>query len=383
MVRLCLPVAEWPAPDRRAWEAAHRRGGLLDDDGLGVDWAPATSSIIAGGYGRFLSFLTETGGLDPSQSPETRITRPLVEAYVMHLRERNHSSTVAARVLQLVQASRIMAPGTDWRWLRRIRSRLRRMSTPARDDRARLVPAATVTELHSDLAQRADEVEHLSECKRALLVRDALMLAMLNVCPMRAKTMAAMAIGTSLHRRGNEWWVAFASADMKNRRPFEAPLPGLTALIDSYVERYRPDLVARSTPPVAGNALWISVSGKPMSAKQIGQLVSRRTERELGRALNPHLFRKIVPTELAVNDPEHVGVAQPLLGHADYRTTERAYNLGCAIDAARRVHGVVRAVRATGAAPRQSGRREGRSGASTRPPGSPRLGTRNVSFKKG
>jgi integrase len=34
MPRLCLPVSEWPASDRKAWEAAHQHGGLLDDDGL-------------------------------------------------------------------------------------------------------------------------------------------------------------------------------------------------------------------------------------------------------------------------------------------------------------------------------------------------------------
>src|SRR5439155_2796741 len=99
---------------------------------------------------------------------------------------------------------------------------------------------------------------------------------------------------------------------------FESPLPGLTALIDSYLERYRPVLVARSTPTVAANAVWINVTGKRLSPKQIGQIISRRTERELGHDLNPHLFRKIMPTELAIHDPEHVGIAQPLLGHADY-----------------------------------------------------------------
>jgi hypothetical protein len=100
-IRRCLPVVEWPDSDRAAWDAAHCRGGLLDEDGLAADWASATSSIIAGGYGRFLSFLAAIGELDPSASPAERITRPRIEAYVAHLRERNHSSTVAARILQL------------------------------------------------------------------------------------------------------------------------------------------------------------------------------------------------------------------------------------------------------------------------------------------
>jgi integrase len=159
--------------------------------------------------------------------------------------------------------------------------------------------------------------------------------------------MAAMAIGTTLQKRGGEWWVVFASAEMKNRRPYEAPLPGLTPWIDRYLDHYHPYLAARSGHSISANALWLSDTGKPLSPKQVGQLVSRRTKRELGPDLSPRLFRKVVPTELSIHDPEHVGVAQPLLGHADYRTTERAYNLGRAIDAARRHHAVVRAIRAT------------------------------------
>jgi hypothetical protein len=132
---------------------------LLEDDGLAANWAAATSSIIARGYGRYLSFLSEIGDLDPSETPATRVTRPRVEAYVAHLRQRNHSSTVAARALQLTEAMRVMVPDADCRWLRRVRSRLQRVSTPARDDRARLVPAATVFDLHHDLVRRAEDGE--------------------------------------------------------------------------------------------------------------------------------------------------------------------------------------------------------------------------------
>jgi integrase/recombinase XerD len=259
-----------------------------------------------------------------------------------------------------------------------------RPETPFRTANAgrpgRLVPAATITKLHSDLERLAEKGEHLSDWKRAVLFRDALILAVLSVTPNRARTVAAMAIGTTLQRRGNERWVAFGPLDMKNKRPFAAPLPGLAPMIERYIEHYRPFLVARSIPRPAGDALWISSNGRPLSSMIIGLLVRRRTEREFGRGrhLNPHLFRKIVPTELAINDPEHVGVAQPLLGHTNHRMTERAYNLGRAIDAARRHQDVIRAIRAadTGA-----GRRAGRSEASTRQRGRPRLGTRNNSKK--
>jgi integrase/recombinase XerD len=379
--RVCLPVSDWPLTDREAWNAAHRRGGLLEDDGLAANWAPATSSIIAEGYGRFLYFLIETEDYDPSETPAMRITRLRVENYVAHLRERNHSSTVAARALQLTEAMRIMVPDTDWRWLRRVRSRLQRMSTPARDDRARLVPAATVFDFHQDLIRRAEKGEGLSDLTRALMFRDGVLLGVFSVSGIRRKNMASIAIGSSLQRRGGEWWLIFRADEMKNKRPYEAPLPSLTGILDRYIQHYRPILAARAVPTVAGNALWLTASGRPTSGYQIGQLVSRRTKRDLGCDLCPLLLRKLIPTELAINDPEHVGVAQPLLGHADYRMTERAYNLGRAIDAARRHHDVLSAIRATGATAPPSGRRAGDSEASTTQKGRPRLTARTASKK--
>jgi len=48
---------------------------------------------------------------------------------------------------------------------------------------------------------------------------------------------------------------------MKNKRAYETPLPGLTETLDRYIERYRPILVARATPPVATDALWLTAGG--------------------------------------------------------------------------------------------------------------------------
>jgi integrase/recombinase XerD len=376
--RICLPVSDWPLAEREAWDVAHRRGGLLDDDGLAANWRPASSLMTARGYGRFLSFLIVIGDLDPSEIPATRITRPRVENYVAHLRQLNHSSTVAMLATQLAEAARVMAPSVDWRWLRRIQSRLQRMSTPAHDYRSRLVPAAAVFDLHRDLVRRAEEGKGLSDLKRALMFRDGALLAVFCVSGIRAKNMASIAIGGSLQRRGNEWWLVFRADEMKSKRPHETPLPGLTGLLDQYIEHYRPILIARATPPVAANALWLSARGKRASPCQIWSFVSRRTKRELGRALSPLLLRKLPATELAINDPEHVGVAQPILGHTNYSMTQRAYNLGRAIDAARRHHDVLRAIRATAATARRIGQRARLSEASTKQGGRPEPSTPNA-----
>jgi integrase len=342
----CLPVTSRPAADQAAWAAAHRRGGLLDDDGLAAQWAAATSSIIARGYGRFLSFLVEVGGLAPEDPPAMRVTAARVEAYIAQLRGYNHSSTVAARVAELARAVGVMASTTDWAWLRRIARRLRRSATPARDDRARLVPARTLFDLATSLMQRAETTATVPAWRRALLFRDGLMLAMLCAWAPRARNIAATMIGTNLQQRADVFWAVFGSHETKNGRPIEVPLPPeYTTWVKRYLDHYRPILVSRSPISLGGKAFWISHCGLPLTVKEVGQRVGAVTKRELGKALNPHLFRKIGSTELAIRDPAHVGLAQPLLGHADYRTTAKAYNLGRAIDAARRVHEMIEGIR--------------------------------------
>src|SRR3954463_535398 len=73
--------------------------------------------------------------------------------------------------------------------------------------------------------------------------------------------------------------------------------------------------------------LWISSRGKPLSGQTINLRIRRATERCLGSPLWPHLFRDCLATHVAITDPEHVGIATPLLGHRSSRTTERTYNL--------------------------------------------------------
>lgn len=50
--------------------------------------------------------------------------------------------------------------------------------------------------------------------------------------------------------------------------------------------------------------------------------------------MSMHMFREAAPTTLAIKAPEHVRIGATINNHADFRTTERAYNLANAMDAA-------------------------------------------------
>jgi hypothetical protein len=86
-------------------------------------------------------------------------------------------------------------------------------------------------------------------------------------------------------------------------------------------------------------------SGRALAPKGVGLILSSVTKRELSRNINPHLFRKIAQTDLAIHDPAHVGIGQHVLDHASYRMGQEAYNLARSLDAARRYQDVVRSIR--------------------------------------
>ena len=69
--------------------------------------------------------------------------------------------------------------------------------------------------------------------------------------------------------------------------------------------------------------------------------IRQRTHEGLGKDVNPHLFRDAAATTLAIEDPLHVRLATPLLGHRHPGTTERHYQQAQALEAHREFVGVV------------------------------------------
>ena len=83
------------------------------------------------------------------------------------------------------------------------------------------------------------------------------------------------------------------------------------------------------------NVLWVSFDGSSTAEIAIHDRIREHTGKSLGQAINPHLFRDAATTTLAIADPEHVGVAAPLLGHRTFMTTEKYYQQATAMAAHR------------------------------------------------
>ena len=169
----------------------------------------------------------------------------------------------------------------------------------------------------------------------AIRYRDGLMIAMLAYIPLRHKNLAAIAIGHSLVREGDNWFVIVAPEDSKTATPIEFQVPeALVPHLATYLDRVRPRLLRRR----ALDALWISAKGGALSYSAVGPVLTRHTIKRLGLRIPPHDARDAAATTWAIAAPDQIGVARDLLAHADLRTTTRHYNRARGIEASR-AHG--------------------------------------------
>jgi integrase len=86
--------------------------------------------------------------------------------------------------------------------------------------------------------------------ERALCYRDGLIIALLALRPLRIGNFAGLRLGHHLQRRSQEWWIALAGDETKNRMPTEQPLPAvITPWLETYLAEHYMTLLRRGPPP--------------------------------------------------------------------------------------------------------------------------------------
>ena len=337
--RRSMPIEEWPAEDRAAWEAAFRPGDPFEPGGLAAHWRPRTRALVAQSYGHWLTFLEHQGRLDENQSPAERTTAEAIAAYLQILEPRCRSATVVIRIDGLVEALRVMAPHADITWLRQGLARLKQRTGDRKPKIDRLRPSADLYRLGLKLMVEADEDQARTPIRSATRYRDGLMIALLAARPLRASTFAALELGRHVVMRGECYWLDVPGEMTKTASPMEMPVPiELTPYLVRYVGDHRLALLG-------GNSvaqLWITKLGNPLRAHAVRTRICKWTKQAFGTAITPHLFRDCAATSLAVEDPVHVRLAAPLLGHRTLATTERHYNQASALEAHRHYHAHIR-----------------------------------------
>ncbi len=348
--RRCLRVADWPEQDRVAWEAAMMPGDIIDGTvGAGFHWRGETREKYRKGYGRWLTFLTRSGRLAPEQRPAERVTVENVKDYIAELQRQDLGDwTLWGRLAELLASIRVMAPDVDLLWLRKVVRAYERTAEDRRNKLQRLQPSHEIL----DWALRRLPAILSDHSKRdwAGNYRDTLVVALLACCPIRLGNLTAIEIDGHLKRSAAGYMLRFAGPETKTGRPLAVPVPDLlTSPIDTYLAQVRPELLT-------GNVsvrLWITRDGRAMTPSSMHLAITRTTERAFGRSINPHLFRDCAATFVALEDPKHIGIVSPLLGHVDPRTAETHYIQANQIVAGRRIRASVAKLRKTLTAPKR------------------------------
>lgn len=326
-----MPIDEWPAKHRSAWDAALKSGcDLLDDCGLVAHWRTATRRKVASSYGRLLTFVTIHSHLDPSGGPAELLTPEILRAFIAELERQVSPVTLGQRLTDLYEAFRVMAPETDFEYLRKAARRKAALARPSRNKATKVVHPRLLLELGIRLMEEAECFEG-SVVKRACHYRNELMLTVLAVRPIRLSNLASIRIGFQLVHDGHGYDLRFDGEETKNHRPLERTLPSqLNPYIEKYLSVHRRVLLNGGE----SDALWISYLGQPLYQRSIYEAVCDMTEAEFGVRINPHLVRDCHATAIALCDPTHVRAAPAVLAHCDPATDERFYNQADMVSAA-------------------------------------------------
>ena len=193
-----LPVEEWPEADREAFRAAYEPGDLFDETGgPGAHLAEGTRRMIRTAYRRWLGFLKANHPDDLSMPPADRITPERVRAFIDHLSTETRASSVAIAADNLYYAARLIAPTTDWAWLRSLKSRLA-VPCPARGSLRSPGPPWRTLDFGIELMDEALKLPITGHKQREIQYRDGLLLALLSLWPIRRRSIAALTVSRHL-----------------------------------------------------------------------------------------------------------------------------------------------------------------------------------------
>jgi integrase len=318
-----LPIGEWPASDRLRWAEACWPAQRLKRGGAASNLATVSQDDIANRYGLYLNYLNRNGRFDPAQNAMALVTPDDVNGFVAELQARVRSVTVWNSVYKLRRAAQLIAPDADFGWLTEIEKDVALVMIP-RSKIDRLVLTERLVEAGLILIREA-EMFGKTALARAVGVRNGLIVALLALHPIRIKNFAALTIADTFINVDGRWWLHIPSEDTKSHRVDERQVPEfITDAVNSYVKTYRAVLCRGDA---ENRALWLSsTTGRQLTTKNLGTLISKLTRETIGIDVSPHLFRTAGASTAAVYGGNHPNLASAVLNHRDTHVTEDHYN---------------------------------------------------------
>jgi len=370
-----LPLAAWPEADRAAFPAAftpngspfarkrrHRQGRRP-----AAAWSADYRANVMKAYGKWLAFLRHDVPEALCEPPAARAREGRVARYLDALILSGVAgSSQAAYITDLLGALRVLAPATDWSWLREVSGALRAAAEPVRDKRGRIVPVRELYALGIHLMDAAVQAPCSTASGRDC--RDGLVLALWAARPWRLKNFAAIDIDRHLSISESAVWITFDAEEMKARTQRGWPLPDhLVPYLRAYLDDHR----SRLPGACLHRAFWPSSRGGGLSRDRLAAILAARTKAAFGVALHPHAVRYAAATSTALAGASSARTVMALLGHDDPRASHDYYVLAKTVDAQRKATASLTALHQnlaqerSGAARRRGAPRNGSPSSST------------------
>jgi hypothetical protein len=327
-----LRVDEWPEADHEAFRAAYEPGDVFDETaGPGAHLAEGTRRMIRTTYRRWLGFLKANFPEDLTTQPDERITPERVRAFIDHLSTEVRPSSVAIAAADLFAAAQLIAPTTDWAWLRSVKSRLASRASP--EDRFdRLVAPLQTLDFGIELMDAALKLPISFRKQREIQFRDGLLMALLSVWPIRRRSIAALTVRRHLEFDDLGVNILLHPCDTKGKRADSFRVPDeLLPYLMRYLNEIRPILLRRRE----HDGFWASYRGRPLIAGRLYDIVRAQVTAKFDKPMGLHDFRRAASTFVAMDAPDKIGLIPGVLQHASPEISEY-YNLARSVEAGKR-----------------------------------------------
>ena len=316
--RKSMHECNWPPADLLLWNAAVLPSELFESNNRASRWRPKTVKQAKYGYAAWLQHLHDRDPTAFQLCAAERVTLDRIQRYVTSMAAALSAVSIANALGHLVLALRAIAPDHDWCWLTSIQ-RKQLASAPRPDKHPSMVGVEKLVALGTSLMAKAqsgsDVIDHVG-------YRDGLIIALLAVRPLRRSNMAGLRLNQHISVSDDQVRISFDASEMKGKRDFDCWVPStLVGPFVHYVTAVRPRFPGAGT----HDFVWCSMKGGALRANGIYEMIVKRTSREFGKPIYPHLFRDIAATAIATDRPDQVRLARDLLGHASLLTTEKHY----------------------------------------------------------
>lgn len=338
--RRCLKFAEWPLEDQTLWRDKIIGTGKRLSLTKTVNWRPETIKKRCKGYGRWLTFLKESGA-DMAPPPCSRVTLDRVRAYVAKLEAQNLARhTIRGRIEELLSVMLAFDRRANWNWLKDIFQELEyEARTTAKHELPKIFPADTILICQRKL--REVLASGLTP-RRAVAARNAVMIMFLSLVPIRRTNLASLVLGQHIYKDGMQWQFRIPGTEMKGKREFAGEIhPLLGRSLDLYCSTIRPFLLNGAET----GRLWVTIDGRPVEEMRVYAEVRKTCRRWFNLDLSPHDFRYIAAQAAVAVDPDLILGAQALLGHTTSDTTRDYYIAADGIRASRMQASVINDLR--------------------------------------